>query len=227
MIVQGSRFELEGRAFIIDLIPFGHGSFDVIVGRDWLSKLSAKIVCYEKIVQIPLSNEENLQVHRERPEGNQKQLKTKKVNELKLKDILVIREFPDVFSENLLDNRELNKLTVKNRYPLPRIDDLFDQLQGSRYFLKIDLRFGYHQLRVREEDIPKTAFRTSDLTLHRSSSFDQFKVKSNREMMLHSWYILNEKGGLKEDACIMSYQSQGVSVWEGAEVVHLQPGVFK
>nr|GFB90434.1 retrotransposon protein, putative, Ty3-gypsy subclass [Tanacetum cinerariifolium] len=59
-----------------------------------------------------------------------------------------------------IDYRELNKLTIKNRYPLPKIDDLFNQLQGSRYFLKIDLRSGYHQLRVREEDIPKTAFRT-------------------------------------------------------------------
>nr|GFB16123.1 putative reverse transcriptase domain-containing protein [Tanacetum cinerariifolium] len=56
--------------------------------------------------------------------------------------------------------RELNKLTIKNRYPLPRIDDLFDQLQGSWYLSKIDLRSGYHQLRVREEDIPKTAFKT-------------------------------------------------------------------
>ncbi|GJR90132.1 retrotransposon protein, putative, ty3-gypsy subclass [Tanacetum coccineum] len=59
-----------------------------------------------------------------------------------------------------IDYIELNKLTIKNRYPLPRIDDLFDQLQGLQYFSKIDLRFGYHQLRVHEDDIPKTAFRT-------------------------------------------------------------------
>ncbi|GJV90207.1 putative reverse transcriptase domain-containing protein [Tanacetum coccineum] len=59
-----------------------------------------------------------------------------------------------------IDYRKLNKLTVKNRYPLPRIDDLFDQLQGSSIYSKIDLRSGYHQLRVREQDIPKTAFQT-------------------------------------------------------------------
>ncbi|GKD96896.1 putative reverse transcriptase domain-containing protein, partial [Tanacetum coccineum] len=59
-----------------------------------------------------------------------------------------------------IDYRELNKLTVKNRYPLPRIDDLFDQLQGSSAYSKIDMRSGYHQLRVREEDISKTAFKT-------------------------------------------------------------------
>nr|GEZ40778.1 reverse transcriptase domain-containing protein [Tanacetum cinerariifolium] len=59
-----------------------------------------------------------------------------------------------------IDYRELNKLTIKNRYSLPRIDDLFEQLQGACCFSKIDLRLGYHQLRVREEDIPKTAFRT-------------------------------------------------------------------
>ncbi|GJV62055.1 putative reverse transcriptase domain-containing protein [Tanacetum coccineum] len=59
-----------------------------------------------------------------------------------------------------IDYRELNKLTVKNRYPLLRIDGLFDQLQGSSVYSKISLRSGYHQLRVREGDIPKTAFRT-------------------------------------------------------------------
>ncbi|GJT73358.1 putative reverse transcriptase domain-containing protein [Tanacetum coccineum] len=99
-----------------------------------------------------------------------------------IKDVPIVRDFPEVFPEDLsglplarpvefqidliqgaapvAPAPELNKLTVKNRYPLPRIDDLFDQLQGSSIYSKIDLRSGYHQLRVREQDIPKTAFRT-------------------------------------------------------------------
>ncbi|GKC94656.1 putative reverse transcriptase domain-containing protein, partial [Tanacetum coccineum] len=129
---------------------------------------------------------EILEVHGEHPERNQKQLKVMKVDAQKLEDIPVVRNFPGVFPEDLsglppscevefnidivpgamhvakspYHYRELNKLTIKNRYPLPMIDDLFDQLQGSRYFSKIDLHSGYHQLRVRKEDIPKTAFRT-------------------------------------------------------------------
>ncbi|KAL4016353.1 hypothetical protein IC575_024001 [Cucumis melo] len=59
-----------------------------------------------------------------------------------------------------IDYRELNKVTVKNRYPLPRIDDLFDQLQGATVFSNIDLRSGYHQLRIKDGDLPKTAFRS-------------------------------------------------------------------
>ena len=59
-----------------------------------------------------------------------------------------------------IDYRELNKVTVKNKYPLPRIDDLFDQLQGTQYFSKIDLRSSYHQLRIMEADVSKTTFRT-------------------------------------------------------------------
>ena len=59
-----------------------------------------------------------------------------------------------------MDYRKLNQMIVKNQYRLPHIDDLFDQLGGSRYFSKINLRFGYHQLKIKEQDIPKTAFKT-------------------------------------------------------------------
>ena len=58
-----------------------------------------------------------------------------------------------------IDYQQLNRVTIKNRYPLPRIDDLFDQLRGARVFSKIDLYIGYHQLRVREADFPKMTFR--------------------------------------------------------------------
>ena len=59
-----------------------------------------------------------------------------------------------------IDYRELNRVTVRNKYPLPRIEDLFDQLQGAQVFSKIDLRFGYHQMKIKTADVPKTAFYT-------------------------------------------------------------------
>ncbi|GJW14668.1 putative reverse transcriptase domain-containing protein [Tanacetum coccineum] len=151
---------------------------------DWLSKRKFVIVCHEKVVRIPLEGDEILRVHGERTQGVVKTLMNTKVDEPKLSDIFVVRDFIDVFPEDLsmttmttrasvlfmkkkdgsfrmcIDHRELNKLTVKNRYPLPRIDDLFDQLRGACPFLKIDFRSGYHQLRVHEDAIPKTAFRT-------------------------------------------------------------------
>ncbi|GJU76765.1 putative reverse transcriptase domain-containing protein [Tanacetum coccineum] len=205
-LIRGCTLNFLNHPFNIDLMPVDIGSFDVIIGMDWLSKYHALIVCDEKII---LGGE-------------------------RLEDVPIIRDFPQVFPEDLLcipptrqvefqidlapcaapvarapyrlapsemkelsdqlqelydkgfirpssspwgapvlfvkkkdksfrmciDYRELNKLTVKNRYSLPRIDDLFDQLQGSSVYLMIDLRSGYHQLRVHEEDIPKTAFRT-------------------------------------------------------------------
>nr|GEY79261.1 putative reverse transcriptase domain-containing protein [Tanacetum cinerariifolium] len=96
----------------------------------------------------------------------------KKPKEKRLEDVPVICDFPEVFPDDLpglpslrsfricIDYRELNKLTVKNRYPLSRIDDLFDQLQGLSVYSKIDMRSGYHQLCIKEEDILITAFRT-------------------------------------------------------------------
>ena len=60
----------------------------------------------------------------------------------------------------VVDYRALNEVTIKNKYPLPTINDMFDQLQGAKVFSKIDLRSGYHRLKIREQDIPKTAFTT-------------------------------------------------------------------
>ncbi|GJX32082.1 putative reverse transcriptase domain-containing protein [Tanacetum coccineum] len=175
-VIQGTTLTLLNQPFEIDLMPIKLSSFDVIVGMDWLSKYHARIICDEKIIHIPI-NGETLIIRA--------QVMKKKSDEKRLEDIPVVREFPEVFPEDLpglppvhqlapvlfvkkkdgsfrmcIDYRELNKLTVKNRYPLPRIDDLFDQLQGSSVYSKIDLRSGYHQLRVRDEDIPKTAFKT-------------------------------------------------------------------
>ncbi|GJZ38399.1 putative reverse transcriptase domain-containing protein [Tanacetum coccineum] len=154
-----------------------HG-FDVVIGMDWLSKYHARIICDEKVVHIPIDSE-TLIIRGAAPVAQAPyKLAPSEMQELsdQLQE-LVDRGFirpstspwgaPVLFVKKkdgsfrmCIDYRELNKLTVKNRYPLPRIDDLFDQLQSSSFFSKIDLRSGYHQLRVRDEDIPKTAFRT-------------------------------------------------------------------
>nr|GEW99818.1 putative reverse transcriptase domain-containing protein [Tanacetum cinerariifolium] len=203
----GCTLNLLNHSFPIDLMVIELGSFDIIIGMDWLSRYDAAILCGKRKVRIPLEGK-TLVI-----EGNRNNSRLKIVScikarkyiengcelflaqvteqgskEKRLEDVPVIRDFPEYrlapskmkeLSEQprelskkgfirpssspwgapvlfvkkkdgsfrmCIDYRELNKLTIKNRYPLPRIDDLFDQLQGSSVYSKIDLRFGYHQL---------------------------------------------------------------------------------
>ncbi|GKC70787.1 hypothetical protein Tco_1116670 [Tanacetum coccineum] len=87
--------------FTIDLIPFGHGSFDVIVEMDWLSRNKAEIVCNEKVVKIHLASGKTLMVQGERTKESPKSFKSTKMDEQKLGDIPIIRDFPELFLEDL------------------------------------------------------------------------------------------------------------------------------
>ncbi|GJR17521.1 putative reverse transcriptase domain-containing protein [Tanacetum coccineum] len=100
-IIRDCKLELESSLFSINLIPLGHGSFDVIVGMDWLSQHKAVIVCHEKVVEIPVEDGRILRVHGERTIGITKVLKSVKKDEPKLGDIPIVRDFEDVFPEDL------------------------------------------------------------------------------------------------------------------------------
>ncbi|GJV70076.1 putative reverse transcriptase domain-containing protein [Tanacetum coccineum] len=170
-VIKGCTLTLLNQPFEIDLMPIKLGSFDVVIGMDWLSKYHAKILCDEKVVHIPI-NDETLIIRDVFPEDLPGIPPIRQV-EFQIDLIpgatsiartpyrLAPSEMQELSNQlQELADQELNELIIKYHYPLPRIDDLFDQLQSSSVYSKIDLRSGYHQLRVREEDIPKTAFKT-------------------------------------------------------------------
>nr|GFA66983.1 putative reverse transcriptase domain-containing protein [Tanacetum cinerariifolium] len=100
-VIKGCKLEINGHAFDIDFIPFGRGSFDVIIGMDWLSNHKAKIICHEKVERIPLLDGNVLRVLGEKPEEKMRQLKTAKAKEKEQEGIVVVRNFPKVFLDDL------------------------------------------------------------------------------------------------------------------------------
>ncbi|GKD83824.1 putative reverse transcriptase domain-containing protein, partial [Tanacetum coccineum] len=161
-VIKGCKLEIEGHVFDINLIPFMHGSFDVIIGK--IPEEKARLLMSTKARDK--KQEEIIMVGDFSKVFPDDLSRLPPLKEIEFRIELIPRAVPIAKSPNRLapskleELLELNKLTVKKRYPLPRIDDLFDQLQGSQFFSKKDLRFGYHQLRVHEDDIPKTTFKT-------------------------------------------------------------------
>ncbi|GJR77934.1 putative reverse transcriptase domain-containing protein [Tanacetum coccineum] len=193
-IIRGYTLNFLNHPFNIDLMPIELGSFNVIIGMDWLRRCHAVIVCDEKLVQVPYGNE-TLTFHGNKSNNVRESRLTiiscSKAQEYTVKgcqdlpclplarpvefqiDLIPgsapvarapYRLAPSKMKELSEQQQELSDKgfirPMKNHYPLPRIDDLFDQLQGSSIYSKIDMRSGYHQLRVREQDIPKMAFQT-------------------------------------------------------------------
>ncbi|GJT63477.1 putative reverse transcriptase domain-containing protein [Tanacetum coccineum] len=183
-VIQGAILTLLNQPFKIDLMPIKLGSFDVVIGMDWLSKYHARIICDEKVVHIPIDGETLI---------IRAQIMEKKSDEKRLEDIPVVREFPEVFPEDLpglppVRQVEFQIDLIPGATPVARapyrlapseMQELSNQLQelADRGFIRPStspwgapvlfvkkkdgsFRMCYHQLRVRDEDIPKTAFRT-------------------------------------------------------------------
>ncbi|GKE17355.1 putative reverse transcriptase domain-containing protein [Tanacetum coccineum] len=118
-VIRGCKLEIEGHVFDIDLIPFGHGSFDIIIRMDWLSKHKAEIVCHEKVVRIPLQKGEVLRVIGERPEEKMRHLMSAKAKEQKQEEIIEVRNFPEVFPDDLSGLTPIREIEFHIE-PIPR-----------------------------------------------------------------------------------------------------------
>ncbi|GJZ36796.1 putative reverse transcriptase domain-containing protein, partial [Tanacetum coccineum] len=146
-IIRGCTLNFLNHPFNINLMPVELGSFDVIIGAAPVARAPYRLAPSE-MKELSEHLQELSDKGFIRPSSSPWGA-----------PVLFVKKKDGSF-RMCIDYRELNKLTVKNRYPLPRINDLFDQLQGSSIYSKIDLRSRYHQLRLREQDIPKMAFRT-------------------------------------------------------------------
>ncbi|GKB01079.1 putative reverse transcriptase domain-containing protein [Tanacetum coccineum] len=112
-VIKGYKLEIDSHVFDINLMPFGNGSFDVIIGMDWLSDRKAEIICHEKVVRIPLLDGKVLRVLGEKMEEKIRQLMSAKAKEKKQEEIKVVRDFPEVFTDDLSGLPPIQKIEFR------------------------------------------------------------------------------------------------------------------
>ncbi|GJU28548.1 putative reverse transcriptase domain-containing protein [Tanacetum coccineum] len=162
-VIKGCKLEIKGHVFEIDLIPFGHGSFDVIIGMDWLSNHKAEIICQEKVVRIPLPDDKEIEFQIELIRGAVPIAKSLyRLAPFELEELSgQLKELGGGVGVCEWGGQTKVSIDQVRRLGIAGLMIYFDQLQGSQFFSKIDLRSGYHQLRVHEDTFPKTVIRNS------------------------------------------------------------------